>query len=273
DYISKPFNTLELLARVNIHLQLKKNEDVLRQKNRQLEELNKKKNMLLGIAAHDLRNPLMNVMGVVELYKMKYEDQMTEDHEKILGIIDRSVTFMTNLVNDLLDYSVIESGNLVMNMEVIDIVKIVKENISYHKNLAERKKISLELLCSENLPGSIVADEHKIVQVINNLIVNAVKFSHPGTRIEVHMEYKDESILFFVKDQGKGIPRDDRDKIFTAFCKTNARGTAGERSTGLGLAIVRNIVNGHNGRIWLDSELGKGTTFYVLLPVDPGKNS
>ncbi len=267
DYISKPFNKLELLARVNTQLRLKKNEDSLRQKNLELEELNKTKNIYLGIVAHDLRNPLMTISGVAELFLMKYKEELTDDQKRFVDIIKRSGSFMKSLVEDFLDYSAIEAGKLTLNLKAANISQLIRENVTYNKSLAEGKGIELELNCDEDLPQTIFVDEHKMLQVINNLVSNAIKFSHPRTKIEVSLKQQGEALLFFVKDQGQGIPESELDKLFAPFSRTSIKSTAGEGGSGLGLVIVKKIVNGHGGKIWVESQVGQGTTFYVTIPL------
>ncbi|MCP4150277.1 MAG: response regulator [bacterium] len=267
DYLSKPFNKQELLARVNTHLKLKQNEDSLRKKNIALNALIQKKNMLLGIAAHDLRNPLMTISGLADLFVMKYDKELKEDQRKFLHNITKLANFMNTIVDDFLDYSAIESGKLNLNLKETNVAKLIQNNIEYNKSLAERKQIALDFYYGDNLPEDIMLDAHKIKQVMNNLITNAIKFSHSNTTIEVHLKLEDQNLLFFVRDQGQGIPKEELEILFTPFQKTSVKSTAGEKSTGLGLAIVKKIVMGHKGKIWVESEIDKGSTFYVSIPL------
>jgi signal transduction histidine kinase len=113
----------------------------------------------------------------------------------------------------------------------------------------------------------MMIDKAKIEQVLNNLITNAVKFSNPGSSVEMRLTKSGEDVVLSVTDHGLGIPPQELDKLFKPFQRTSVRSTGGEESTGLGLAIVRKVVVGHAGKVWVDSEVGKGSTFYASLPI------
>ena len=172
---------------------------------------------------------------------------------------------MYSLVEDLLDFSKIESGNIQLKFEEIDIVKTLQSIVENSNTLSKKKKIEVKL--NTNVESVLIkADVHKILQIFHNLIDNAIKFSPEKSRIDVHLEEKKETILVKVQDYGKGIRKEDQDKVFLPFTSIATKGTAGEKGTGLGMSIVKRIVDSHNGEIWLESEPGKGTTFFVELP-------
>lgn len=252
------------LARANQELIAMHRE--LAKKNVQLEKLNEEKNKFLGMAAHDLRNPLSTIQGFSEYILEETENILSSRHKEFLSIIMSSSEFMLQLVNDLLDISQIESGKLELRKKLTDITKFISQNISLNKYWAERKHINLEFIRAENLP-EVIMDDQKMDQVLNNLISNAIKYSPSNTTIQVKLESKNNSVLISVKDEGQGIPEEELDKLFKPFSKTSVKSTAGEKSTGLGLVIARKIVDGHNGKIWVESKVGKGSTFYVELPV------
>jgi len=131
--------------------------------------------------------------------------------------------------------------------------------------LAAKKQIEIELM-DEPLP-LLLLDASKIEQVLNNLLSNAIKFSPPRTTIRVRVARADDQILLAVQDQGPGIPPNELDKLFKPFQRTSVKSTAGEKGTGLGLSIVKKIVEGHHGKIWVESQVGQGTTFFVALPL------
>jgi two-component system sensor histidine kinase/response regulator len=153
-----------------------------------------------------------------------------------------------------------------LNRTPADLGKLVEHNVSLNALLAQRKNIAVTLRIEGELPA-LSLDEGKIVQVLNNLISNATKFSQPGTSITVHVAAENAEVRITVRDQGLGIPEDERGKLFQPFGKTSVRSTGGEVSTGLGLAIVRKIVEGHGGRIWVESEVGVGSAFIFTLPL------
>lgn len=259
-----PVSYYEELSRLNNELVNIQRE--LAKKNRELDELNKLKNQFLGIAAHDLRNPLSVIMGF-SAYLVEYEEaNLTEDQMMMLNAILTSSEFMLRLINDLLDVSAIESGKLELNLEKADIVPVISKNIELNKVIAQKKNISIHFSAPEYIPA-INFDAGKIEQVLNNLISNAVKYSQPGTQVFVEAVKKESDVIISVTDQGHGIPEAELVKLFKPFSRTSVQSTAGETSTGLGLSIVRNLISGHKGKIWVESTVGKGSTFYFSLPV------
>ena len=136
-----------------------------------------------------------------------------------------------------------------------------------NRALAARKGVEVQFRSNE-IRLEILIDGAKIEQVLNNLITNAVKFSPSGSVIEVLLAKSENNAVIYVRDQGPGIPVAELDNLFKPFQRTSVKATAGEQSTGLGLAIARRIVLGHQGKVWVESEVGKGSTFYVLLPIE-----
>ncbi len=241
----------------------------LAKKNAELERLNALKNHFLGMAAHDLRNPLNVVYNYTEFLAETAEERLTEEEKTFLEIILESSQFMVELVNDLLDVSKIESGKLELAWQPVDLARLTERNVRLNRLLATKKDIDLVLEeVPEDVPA-IVADPGKLEQVLNNLISNAVKYSPSGSRVAVRLQQQEEGVLIAVEDEGIGIAAEDMDQLFRPFMTPAAKGTAGEKSTGLGLVIVRRIVEGHGGEIWVESEKGVGTTFTVWLPRDP----
>jgi signal transduction histidine kinase len=175
---------------------------------------------------------------------------------------------MLQMVNDLLDVAEIESGQLRLDLRPEDMAALVERNVALNQVLAARKGIELILTQDEGIPTTL-ADGSKIEQVLNNLIGNAVKFSYPGSTVQVHMACENGRMVISVRDEGPGIPASERDRLFQPFAKTSVKSTGGEKGTGLGLAIVKRIVLEHGGDIWVESEVGRGTTFYVSLPFHP----
>lgn len=242
----------------------------LAKKNAELERLNEQKNQFLGIAAHDLRNPLNAILMYSEFLLDEASEALDEEQLEFVSIIRSSSEFMLRLVNNLLDVAKIESGKLQLDLASTDLKSLVERNISVNRALASRKQIELSLTCVGDIP-TLVVDPSKIEQVLNNLVTNAIKFSEPGSAVKVLLEEKETQVILSVRDHGPGIPPEELDKLFQPFQKTSVRATGGEQSTGLGLAIVRKIVQGHQGEIWVESERGKGSVFYVSLPMEPRK--
>jgi signal transduction histidine kinase len=180
--------------------------------------------------------------------------------------INTNGELMLKLINDLLDVAKIESGRLDLELATGDLCGLIEENLTMNRMLAEKKGIRLDFAPEYGMP-LFRFDRGKVEQVLNNLISNALKFSATGTAVTVQASRVNGTVVVSVRDHGQGIPAEELDKLFKPFSKTSVRGTAGERSTGLGLAICRKIVEGHHGRIWAESEPGKGSTFSFALPV------
>jgi signal transduction histidine kinase len=234
--------------------------------NAELEALVEQKNEFVGMAAHDLRNPLFVVQSCAKFLLDKASSVLDGEQLEFLSIIESYSGFMLQMVEDLLDVSAIESGRLVLSVEPTDLVGLINRNLALNSVLAESKQIALSFKCAGEFPETML-DPVKVEQVLNNLISNAVKFSHPGSLVEIRLEQRADEMVVSVSDEGQGIPSEELDRLFTWFGRTSVRGTEGERSTGLGLAIARRIVRGHRGRIWVDSKVDKGSTFSFSLPI------
>jgi signal transduction histidine kinase len=240
----------------------------LQKKNVQLDQLNNLKNQFLGMAAHDLRNPIASIIMFSELVLESESNDyaISDDLRKIMDLIRTSSEFMLRLLDELLDVVKIESGKLQLNYEKVHLEDLMKKNIDINVLLAAKKEIKLVLNIPQPLPV-IAIDLIKIEQVLNNLISNAIKYSHKKTTVTVSAFSTGQHILVSVRDEGQGIPKSELHKVFTPFSKISVKGTDGEKSTGLGLSIVKRIVTGHLGRIWVESEEGKGSTFSFTLPL------
>jgi PAS domain S-box-containing protein len=245
----------------------KRAEEEIKRKNAQLVELNKEKNQLLGMAAHDLRNPL-SIVNTASAFLLDDASRLLPEAKRaeFLRRINSGSKFMLNLIDDLLDVTKIEAGRLDLELKDGDLCGLIEENLALNRMLANKKNIRLDFAPESGLPR-LRFDRGKVEQVLNNLVSNALKFSASGTVVTVRASRVDGNMVVSVRDQGQGIPAEELDKLFKPFGKTSVRGTAGEKSTGLGLAICRKIIEGHGGRIWAESELGKGSVFSFSLPV------
>jgi two-component system, sensor histidine kinase and response regulator len=280
DYISKPFNREELFARINSHIRIKGLRDQLKEKNEQLKELNSElearngelarlndlKNQFIGIVAHDLRNPLTVVMAVGSLLENQFDKQSNEKQRSLVSSINTSCLHMLDIINDLLDVKMIDSGRLAVNPMPTDMAKLAKKNVDFNTNLSSHKNIAIILSTDGNMPPAKV-DSTRIDQLLNNLLSNAVKYSNPGSTVRVAVVPVGETIEISVADEGQGIPAEELEMIFEPFKMASPKPTSGEKSTGLGLAIAKKIVDAHNGRISVESSVGVGTTFTVALPI------
>ncbi len=237
----------------------------LAKQNVELERLTRLKTEFVGMAAHDLRSPIGAILNFSGFLREEAASVLTAEQLEFLSIIQSSSEFMVQLIDNFLDIAAIESGHLRLDRRLHDPRKLLEHNVNLNAALAEKKRIPVELLIHGSLPA-VRIDADKIAQVLNNLISNAVKFSQPGTTVSVRAVPEGGGLRISVHDQGPGIPEGERSKLFQPFGKTSVRATAGENSTGLGLAIVRRIVEGHGGRIWVESEVGVGSVFAFTLP-------
>ncbi|MBF0352855.1 MAG: response regulator [SAR324 cluster bacterium] len=243
----------------------------LQKKNVQLTKLNDLKNQFLGMAAHDLRNPIGIIQQYSEFLLDETKNLLEEGHRDLLSRMKTSSRFMLNLLNDLLDISQIESGKLELKFETIDMSELIKRNISINQVLATPKGIKLSFQPPERLP-QLEVDPEKIEQVLNNLLSNAIKYSAAQTTVQINVFQSEDRLVVAILNQGKGIPQEEIPKLFQPFQTTSVKSTAGEKSTGLGLHIVQKIISGHQGKIWVESQLGSDsnlgrTTFFFNLPI------
>ncbi len=267
DYVTKPFNSTELMARVKTHIKLKKLFDKEKEYVKELKELNKLKNKLLGIAAHDIRSPIATMQMNIEFLLNILMENLTEEQIDILKDTQYLVNYMNRLLSDILDITAIEAGKLTLNMQKQDYMDFLTYNIKMNRILSDKKNIKINFIYEDNLP-EILFDRDKMTQVMNNLIGNAVKFSNKNTTITIDVKMKDNYIVTDVIDEGQGIPDAELSKLFKEFQRVSVKPTGNETSTGLGLAITKKIVEGHKGTIGVESKKGKGSRFYFTLPVN-----
>lgn len=234
-------------------------------KNSELEKLNEEKGKFIRMAAHDIRNPVAAILSSGEFLLELIEDRINETEKEYLTMIAKSGEYVLRLLNELLDLEVIESGNMELNYEETDLVSLTQRSIDLNQMVADNKSINILLKNSDDTIRAKV-DRTKIDQVLNNLISNAIKYSFPENDIIVELKKEGNYVIYAIKDNGQGIPKEEQHKLFRPFGKTSIRGTEGEESTGLGLSISKKIVENHNGKIWFESEYKKGSTFYFSLP-------
>ncbi len=238
-------------------------EKISKQKNG-LEELIVSKNKLLGIVTHDLRSPIGNILGFGEVLG---ENLNNCEQIELVGHINRSAEKMLALVNDLLSTATIMNGNVKLNLESVEMMDFLSESIKECTPLGIKKDISITMKSSGEL-GTALIDRERMFQVISNLITNAFKFSMPHTEIEIGAERAGNHIEFWVKDHGVGIKDNELPTLFDETFSASSKPTSGEPSFGWGLQIVKRMVELHNGSIKVDSKIGEGTTFTVLLPAE-----
>lgn len=243
----------------------------LARKNAELERTVRERDGLLSAAAHDLRSPLGAISNFAAILSEDAGDRLDEDERHALARIEHSSRFMQTLVEGLLDVSRAHWGELVLALEEVEPDSLLRMVVAVNRPLAARKAIELEIEIEGQLP-TLSLDANKIEQVLNNLIGNAIKFSHSGTRIVVTARAGANEVQVRVRDHGQGIPGDELAKLFRPFSRTSVRPTDGEPTTGLGLAIAKGIVDAHGGRIWAESKPSRGSTLCFTVPLaTPGR--
>jgi len=256
-----------ILIIVDDHTELETSKKKLEEQNDTLKVLNEQKSKFLGIAAHDLRNPIGAIQSFSNLIIDSYNDFSDDDKIEFLQLIKDSSQFSLNLINELLDISKIELGKLELDKQEQDIKEIITNTIKINKIFAKKKNIKINFVSNDSL-GLISIDKNKIEQVLHNLLSNAIKYSNPKTTVYVSIIKNESNIKISVNDEGVGIPEQELKNLFTEFGTTSAKTTANETSTGLGLAIAKKIVNGHGGEIMATSKLGEGSDFLFTLPLN-----
>jgi signal transduction histidine kinase len=287
DYIFKPLDPLILLGKVNVFLDLQRqrskqayllevldrkqselceaNEKLIEQ-NEKLAQLNEEKNCFLGMASHDLRNPLGAILGIAQLLLKESLGPLKEEQTDMLNTVEQAANTTLRLVEDFLDITTIESSDMQLVTAPVDMSALVKRVVAHMKASADEKNISLVLM---EYHGAlhVTGDESRLEQVLVNLISNAMKYSFSESKVSIEVRKKGGEIRVSVTDQGQGIPDQEQKKLFIPFSKTSVRPTGGETSTGLGLAIVHRIIGFHKGTVGVESEPGKGSCFYFSLPM------
>lgn len=295
DYLTKPFNTRELLARVRNHLELKHTRDQLKKALKELVESRDAalksaqiKSQFLANMSHEIRTPMNGVLGMTELL---LQTPLTPQQLDYVQTLKNSGNNLLVIINDILDYSKLEAGEMRLQYEEFNLKKKLKEMSKLFASQVSNKPISFEVNCAPEVPTKIIGDLHKIQQILTNLIGNAIKFTEAGkiqvnvTKVaglpgEIYQNYLTEfsspsdkimsnhcQLRFEVCDTGIGIKPEDQENIFKSFFQADSSSTRRYAGTGLGLAICQQLVQLMNGKIGVESEFGKGSKFWFTINV------
>jgi signal transduction histidine kinase len=273
DFLSKPVDEVEVVARVRSLVRAKHARDELRRAYAELQRAESLRENLIMMLVHDLRTPLTTLIGPIEMLLEGHDGygELNELQHDILSLSSRSGYRMLGLVNELLDIAKMENGELQLEKEAIAIENLIQEVLE-SVALAEHQH-ALEILrdIEADLPQATI-DDDLIRRVLINLVGNAIKFTpEPGTiTVGVTREQPGlgSQLRFFVRDTGPGIPEADRTRIFEKFGQVEIRKEGRKISTGLGLTFCKMAVEAHGGRIWVESEMGEGSTFIFTVPVE-----
>lgn len=260
---------ISILASIGTHtyyLEKKQKEIIFNQK-QELEKTNTELNKFIGMAAHDIRNPVSTIKMISDF--LVEDESMTEETKGWLEVIQVSATNSLLILNNTLNISQIQSGTVVLHFVKEDYIQFIKSNLSINKHLATTKNQTIEF--QSDIDSLMVEiDKSRMLQVMNNLLNNAIKYSPDNSNIVVGVSYDGKmkgNIYTFVKDEGLGIEDDFHDSIFKAFSTTPNEPTHNETKTGLGLAIVKKTVEMHHGSIGFRSKKGVGSEFFFSIPI------
>lgn len=235
-----------------------------------LRDLIDKRTEFLRVAAHDFRSPLTSIMAFLQVTGMRIR-RGTFDTGDTLRRIDQLLALAKEtiqLLERLLDLSMIESGAGEPGWSRVDMANVLARCEARHRHAAELKRIELRLDADGLLP-EVLGDPIRLGQVVDNLLNNALKYTHPGGTVRLRCRTEQRDVITSVRDTGQGLSDKDLRQVFRSFRRLSAIPTAGESSTGLGLAIAKGIVEAHGGRIWVESEQGMGAAFFFSLPAAP----
>jgi two-component system sensor histidine kinase/response regulator len=264
DYITKPVIRKTFIARVRCHIERLKLRNSFFDLLELQEKIRNEQNEFIGIAAHDLKNPVFSIQMLAKI--LNDEETLTEEEIKeFSGDILESSEKMLNVINNVLDISKIENGKKEFTYEIADFSELLKSVISSYELKAATKDIELQSDLSEGLTVNV--DRNALIQVFDNLVSNALKYSPIGGNVRISTRIDSGNALISVRDYGEGLTDDDKKKLFGKFAKLSAKPTNGESSSGLGLSIAKSYVDAMKGRIWCESEHGKGAEFFVSIPL------
>lgn len=283
DFINKPFIPEEIIARIAVQIKLKKvhekskwitektNEGIkllykeLEKQSQELKKLDSLKSDFISTVSHELRTPLAIIRQGVSLLHRKILGEVNDKQSEVLVDVIESVDRLVNIINDILDISKLEAGKVKLNKAEVVVSEFMVKLIKQFQIKAQLKDITLTTDFPEDLP-SLLGDKDKLIQVVTNLIANAIKFTSQGGKIIVSAKATGDFVQLAISDTGVGISKEDVVKLFDKFQQFGRKDGPGEKGTGLGLAISKQIVELHEGTIWAESEIGKGSTFYIAIP-------
>jgi len=241
-------------------------EQMIKNNERNLKELNATKDKLFSIIAHDLRSPFNGILGFSELLMNHTKDFEAAQSKKYLGIINSSAQNALILLDNLLNWAKTQTGQIRYKPEKINVMAIINEVLEISSSSAEIKNITLNHMQSDAI--EVYADVNMLKIVVRNLISNAIKFTNPNGKIEVSAIQNKNNIKITVADNGVGMDEETQNKLFKIDTTVITAGTAAEKGSGLGLILCKEFIEKQSGEIWVDSKLGKGSNFNFTLPLN-----
>lgn len=270
DYITKPFQVEEVIARVNTHLKIreliKENQTQLKQINADFEKLKKLEELrdgLVHMIIHDLRSPLFGISAYLELLTEKFNTSKDTETKKFLSIAFQSTKMLGNMINDVLDVNKLENNKIELQKSNYCLNTIVSEVISQLEAMITQKNLVVKFNSKD---FNVICDQNLIKRVVANLLSNAIKFSSNNKNIIINIKQKSQNTYLEVIDEGPGISKENTSKVFNKFYQINDSIKKDTPSTGLGLTFCKLVIEAHNGKIAVESDIGKGCKFWFFLP-------
>jgi signal transduction histidine kinase len=227
-------------------------------------EIDAMKNEFIAVASHEMRTPMTSIKGSLELLLGGYAGELPPEATELLGISLTAVDRLVRLINDLLDISKIESGKMEFHVDRLDVTECVRKSMRSLRSLAEAHRVSIRAEPAGELP-LVLADRDRLEQVITNLLSNALKYSPADSIVSIEAHAVENMVRVSVGDQGPGIPSDQLERVFDRFHQL----AGAKKGSGLGLTICRALIEQQRGRIWAESEPGRGARFHFEVPVAP----
>jgi len=265
DYITKPIRKEELIARISNHLRISRTEKKLKKYYLEIKEINETKNKILSIISHDLRTPIGNIASFVDMILSDYDYYDTQKIKEYLDIIKLSTDSCYYLIDNLLKWGLLQKKQLEPKLKSVNLKNLVYEMVLFFSSSADKKNITLISEIHNDI--NLFADEEMTKTIIRNLTSNAIKFTKKYGEIKISASIKKDFVEISVLDNGVGINQEHLSKIFNKNEFLSTYGTENEKGSGLGLILCRDFTEKNGGRIWVESEPGKGSNFKFTLPL------
>ncbi|MFH0924230.1 MAG: ATP-binding protein [bacterium] len=273
DYIIKPFNLDEVIKRILVGRRIIALEDNLlsikfdlEKKNKRLLELNELKSNFISIVSHELRTPLTSIKNAITIILEGRTGSITNDQQRFLQMVERNAERLAQIINDLLDISGLESGKMELRFQKMELASSLEIALQLLKNNLEKKSIIFKNQIPPSLP-QLYADPARVSQILIKLIENAIKFIPPDNEISISARNLELPFIeVCISDTGRGLHQEELKNIFDKFYQVSKATTREVGGIGLGLSIIKKLVERHKGKIWVESEVGKGSCFIFTLP-------
>lgn len=246
-------------------LSYKASEEEIKRKNDELNELNESKDKFFSIIAHDLRSPFQGLLGISNYLVEEFDSLDKEEFKEMVLSLNEALHTQYKFLDDLLSWSRIQSGRMVIEPELLNLNSELQKVLRLFESNIKNKRINLSI--NINSKQEVLADDDMLSLLFRNLISNAIKFTHSGGTVEITAFEEDDSVLIVVSDNGVGIKQENIPKLFRIDVQFSTHGTNKESGNGLGLVLCKEIVEKHGGKIWVESEVNKGTQFFFTLPL------